>query len=56
MVIRLGCLRGVSMLTAFGLAVEIGDWSDATCSHHRAPLMLLVVSSTWITCASTIND
>jgi transposase len=23
---RLGCLRGVSTLTAFGLAVEIGDW------------------------------
>ena len=25
-VTRLGCLRGVSALTAFGLAVEIGDW------------------------------
>jgi transposase len=25
-VCRLGCLRGVSTLTAFGLAVEIGDW------------------------------
>jgi transposase len=23
---RLGCVRGVSTLTAFGLAVEIGDW------------------------------
>ncbi|WP_238431691.1 transposase [Streptomyces cavernae] len=23
---RLGCLRGVSTLTAFGLAVEVGDW------------------------------
>ncbi len=23
---RLGCLRGVSTLTAFGLAVEIGEW------------------------------
>ncbi|WP_406480362.1 hypothetical protein [Streptomyces sp. NBC_01615] len=23
---RLGCLRGVSPLTAFGLAVEVGDW------------------------------
>jgi transposase len=23
---RLGCLRGISTLTAFGLAVEIGDW------------------------------
>lgn len=26
MVRRLGCLRGVSTLTAFGLAVEIEDW------------------------------
>ncbi len=26
MVTRLGCLRGVSTFTAFGLAVEIGDW------------------------------
>jgi transposase len=24
---RLGCLRGVSALTSFGLAVEIGDWT-----------------------------
>jgi hypothetical protein len=24
---RLGCLRGVSTLTAFGLAAEIGDWT-----------------------------
>ena len=27
---RLGCLRGVSTLTAFGLAVEIGDWERFT--------------------------
>jgi transposase len=27
---RLGCLRGVSTLTAFGLAVEIGDWERLT--------------------------
>ena len=27
---RLGCLRGVSTLTAFGLAVEIGDWDRFT--------------------------
>jgi transposase len=27
---RLGCLRGVSTLTAFGLAVEIGDWNRLT--------------------------
>jgi len=29
-VTRLGCLRGVSTLTAFGLAVEIGDWNRLT--------------------------
>ena len=27
---RLGCLRGVATLTAFGLAVEIGDWDRLT--------------------------
>ena len=27
---RLACLRGVSTLTAFGLAVEIGDWTRFT--------------------------
>ena len=27
---RLGCLRGVSTLTGFGLAVEIGDWHRFT--------------------------
>jgi transposase len=29
-VARLGCLRGVGVLTAFGLAVEIGDWHRFT--------------------------
>ena len=29
-VTRLGCLRGVSTLTAFALAVEIGDWHRLT--------------------------
>jgi len=29
-VTRLGCLRGVATLTAFGLAVEIGDWDRLT--------------------------
>ena len=29
-VARLSCLRGVSTLTAFGLAVEIGDWQRLT--------------------------
>jgi hypothetical protein len=27
---RLGCLRGVGVLTALGLAVEIGDWQRFT--------------------------
>ncbi|MGW2524534.1 IS110 family transposase [Streptomyces sp. NPDC001617] len=27
---RLGCLRGISKLTAFGLAVEVGDWHRFT--------------------------
>jgi len=27
---RLGCLRGISILTGFALAVEIGDWSRFT--------------------------
>lgn len=29
-VTRLGCLRGISTLTTFGLAVEIGDWDRFT--------------------------
>jgi transposase len=29
-VTRLSCLRGVSTLTAFGLAVEVGDWTRFT--------------------------
>jgi transposase len=29
-VTRLGCMRGISTLTAFGLAVEIGDWHRLT--------------------------
>jgi transposase len=29
-VARLGCLRGVGVLTSFGLAVEIGDWQRFT--------------------------
>lgn len=29
-VTRLGCLRGISTLTGFGLAVEIGDWHRFT--------------------------
>ncbi|HYS40322.1 MAG TPA: transposase, partial [Pseudonocardiaceae bacterium] len=34
-VTRLSCLRGVSTLTAFGLAVEIGDWHRFTGSPAR---------------------
>ncbi|MGV9885287.1 transposase [Streptomyces sp. NPDC003006] len=30
MVHRLACLRGVSTLTAFGLAIEVGDWNRFT--------------------------
>ncbi|MDH6293231.1 hypothetical protein M2275_008176 [Rhodococcus opacus] len=37
-VTRLGCLRGVSTLTAFGLAVEIGDWQRLTGSSIGAYL------------------
>jgi transposase len=48
-VCRLGCLRGVSTLTAFALAVEIGDWHRFTgnsigsfvglvpCEHSSGP-------------------
>ena len=35
-VCRLGCLRGVATLTAFGLAVEIGDWHRLTGSSIGA--------------------
>jgi transposase len=33
---RLGCLRGVSTLTAFGLDVEVGDWDRLTGSSIGA--------------------
>ena len=38
---RLGCLRGVSTLTALGLAVEIGDWHRFTGSSIGAYLGLV---------------
>ena len=38
---RLGCLRGVNTLTAFGLAVEIGDWNRFTGSTIGAYLGLV---------------
>jgi len=40
-VARLSCLRGVSTLTAFGLAVEVGDWSRFTGSSIGAFLGLV---------------
>ena len=33
---RLACLRGVSTLTAFGLAVEVGDWQRFRDAHDPA--------------------
>ncbi len=40
-VTRLGCLRGISTLTAFPLAVEIGDWDRFTGSTIGAFLELV---------------
>ena len=40
---RLSCLRGVSTLTAFGLAVEIGDWHRFT-GNTTGPFVGLVPS------------
>jgi transposase len=45
MVHRLGCLRGVSVLTAFGLAVEIGDWHRFTGATIGAYLGLVPTES-----------
>ena len=44
-VCRLGCLRGVSTLTAFGLAVEIGDWHRLTGRSIGAYLGLVPTES-----------
>lgn len=38
---RLGCLRGISTLTALGLAVEVGDWHRFTGSSIGAYLGLV---------------
>src|SRR3954447_12207568 len=38
---RLGCLRGISTLTGFGLAVEVGDWTRFTGSTIGAFLGLV---------------
>ncbi len=45
MVHRLCCLRGVSTLTGFGLAVEIGDWNRFTGSTIGAYLGLVPTES-----------
>jgi transposase len=42
---RLGCLRGVSTLTAFGLAVEVGDWHRFTGATIGAYLGLIPTES-----------
>ncbi len=44
-VTRLQCLRGVSTLTAFGLAVEVGDWTRFTGSTIGAFLGLVPTES-----------
>ncbi|WP_424747688.1 IS110 family transposase [Mycobacterium sp.] len=44
-VIRLCCLRGVATLTAFGLAVEIGDWDRLTGRSIGAYLGLVPTES-----------
>jgi transposase len=38
---RLGCLRGIGVLTGFGLAVEIGDWQRFTGARIGAYLGLV---------------
>jgi transposase len=45
MVHRLGCLRGIATLTAFGLAVEIGDWHRLTGRSIGAYLGLVPTES-----------
>lgn len=45
---RLGCLRGVSALTGFGLAVEIGDWNRFT--GNTIGSFVGLVPSEWASC------
>jgi transposase len=42
---RLGCLRGIATLTAFGLAVEVGDWDRLTGASIGAYLGLVPTES-----------
>src|SRR3954454_15185423 len=48
---RLGCLRGVSTLTGFALAVEIGDWDRFTGATIGAYLGLVPTESSWVSAA-----
>lgn len=43
--VRLSCLRGISTLTGFALAVEIGDWSRFTGASIGAYLGLVPAES-----------
>jgi len=42
---RLGCLRGISTLTAFGLVVEVGDWERLSGASIGAYLGLVPTES-----------
>lgn len=46
-VTRLGCLRGVSTLTAFGLATEIGDWHRLTGRTGNTHARRLLIEAAW---------
>lgn len=45
LVARLGCLRGISTLTGFALAVEIGDWHRFTGNTIGAFVGLILAST-----------
>ncbi len=46
---RLGCLLGISTLTGFGLAVEVGDWTRFTGSTvgHFLGLVMATPAGCW---------
>ena len=50
MVRRLSCLRGVSTLTAFALAVEVGDWTRFTGNTIGAFLGLVPTERAFLRC------
>jgi len=45
---RLGCLRGISTLTGFGLAVEIGDWHRLDGRRIGAYLGMVPTEYSWL--------